>query len=278
MHPTVVMGMHLARKVAPIVFRHSPVSQHRHALICPDLGCGRPEDDREMAEEILLAAAARGMVLADLAGLAGEMYERSRSGQPDEDKDRPFDDRAVKLATTFGGAGVLHGDLTPECATIVETVLDALSAPAGAGDTRTHEQRYHDALQEAMRRLAASDLLPERAGQPVKAWVHVSLAELMLPDGSSALLEEWTVQVRAQWAAHRARASEGSGTEGAWLDGDAAAAMTCDAAMAPRRPGRAGELPAPPAARRPAGRAQPAAGHRVQRDHPGRDPPRRHPA
>jgi hypothetical protein len=83
-----------------------------------------PEDDREMADEILLAAAARGMVLADLAGLAGEMYERSRSGQPDEDKDRPFDDRAVKLATTFGGAGVLHGDLTPEI-TIVETVLDA---------------------------------------------------------------------------------------------------------------------------------------------------------
>src|SRR5262249_44682702 len=55
-----------------------------------------PEDDREVADEILLAAAAKGMVLEDLAGLAGEMYERSRSGQPDEDKDRPFDDRAVK--------------------------------------------------------------------------------------------------------------------------------------------------------------------------------------
>ena len=52
-------------------------------------------------------------------------------------------------------------------------------------------------------------------------------------DGSSTLLEEWTAQVRAQWAAHRARASEGSGTGGAWLDGDAAEAITCDAAMAP---------------------------------------------
>ena len=38
-------------------------------------------------------------------------------------------------------------------AAIVNTVLDALSAPAGAEDTRTHEQRYHDALQEAMRSL-----------------------------------------------------------------------------------------------------------------------------
>jgi hypothetical protein len=27
-----------------------------------------------------------------------------------------------------------------------------------------------------MRRLVAADLLPKRAGQPVKAWVHMSLA------------------------------------------------------------------------------------------------------
>ena len=192
-----------------------------------------PEDSQEAADEILLAAARQGMDLPDLAGLAAEMLERSRSDRPDEDKDRAFEDRAVRLATTFGGAGVIHGDLTPECATIVNTVLDALSAPAGAEDTRTHEQRYHDALQEAMRRLAASDLLPERAGQPVKAWVHVSLADLMLLEGSSALLEEWTDQVHAAWAARRAAASAGGGDGGAWLDGEAAEALTCDVALAP---------------------------------------------
>jgi len=43
--------------------------------------------------------------------------------------------------------------LTPECAAVVTTVLDALSAPAGADDTRTYAQRYHDAFHEAMRRL-----------------------------------------------------------------------------------------------------------------------------
>jgi Domain of unknown function (DUF222)/HNH endonuclease len=192
-----------------------------------------PQESRDAADEILLAAAAAGMGLRDLAELAGEMYQRSRPDRPDQDPARGFDDRSVRLETTFGGAGVLHGDLTPECAAIVAAVLDTLSAPAGAEDTRTHEQRYHDALAEAMRRLAASDLLPERAGQPVKAWVHVSLADLLRLDGSSALLEEWTAQVRAQWAARRAGASEGSGTEGAWLDGDAAVAITCDAAMAP---------------------------------------------
>ena len=40
-------------------------------------------------------------------------------------------------------------------------------------------------------------------------------------------------RVRAQWAAHRAEASAGGSDGGAWLDGDAAAAMACDAAMAP---------------------------------------------
>jgi hypothetical protein len=192
-----------------------------------------PEDCREAADEILVTAARAGMDMRGLVALAAEMYERSRPDRPDEDPARGFEDRGVRLETTFQGAGVMSGDLTPECAAIVGAVLDALSAPAGAEDSRTHAQRYHDALAEAMRRLVASDLLPERAGQPVRAWVHISLADLMRREGSSALLDEWTAQVRAQWAARRAGASEGGGDGGAWLDGDAAAAITCDAAMAP---------------------------------------------
>ena len=138
-----------------------------------------PADCREAADEILLGAAAAGMELAELAGLAREIYERYRPDLPDEDPGGGLEDRGVRLVTTFEGAGVLHGDLTPQCAAVVGAVLDALSAPCGAQDTRTREQRYHDALQEAMRRLVAAGLLPERAGQPVKALVHVSLADLI---------------------------------------------------------------------------------------------------
>ena len=47
------------------------------------------------------------------------MYERARSDLPDEDPDREFADRGVRLETTFQGAGVLSGDLTPECAAVV---------------------------------------------------------------------------------------------------------------------------------------------------------------
>jgi hypothetical protein len=196
-----------------------------------------PEDCRPAADAILLSAAKAGMDLRDLAGLAAEMYERSRPDLPDDDPGRAFEDRAVRLETTFQGAGVLNGDLTPECAAVVGAVLDALGAPAGAEDTRSHAQRYHDGLQEAMRRLLAAGLLPERAGQPVKALVHVSLADLMRLDGSSALMEQWSAQVRAQWAAARATASAGGGAGGgdggAWLDDAAAAAFTCDASATP---------------------------------------------
>ena len=293
-----------------------------------------PQEHRDAGDEQLLAASAAGLGLADLAGLFAEMYVRARGDLPDQDPGREFADREVKLATTIGGAGVMHGDLTAECAAAVAAVLDALSAPAGKEDDRTKGQRYHDALAEAMRRLTAANLVPERAGQPVKAWVHISLADLLLLDGDSALQEEWTERVRARWAARRAQASETGANDGAWLDGDAAAAIACDAAMAPivtgdidvdaledlvrlcveldgtapprrRRPagrtrpgrhhrglgrpragrdrqgrgppvgpGRAGELPAAAAARRAAGRAEPAAGHRVRRDDPGRDPQR----
>ncbi len=191
-----------------------------------------PADSREEADEILLGAARSGLDLRDLTALAAEMYERSRP--PDDDgPGQVFGDRSVRLETTYQGAGVLTGELTPECAAFLATVLDALSAPAGAEDTRTHEQRYHDALEEAMRRLVASGLLPDRAGQPAKVWAHVSLADLLALDADSALLNEWTARVRAQWAGARAAASVAGGDGAAWLDGDAAQGFACDASVTP---------------------------------------------
>jgi len=106
-----------------------------------------PEKCRAAADEVLVTAAAAGMGLADLAGLFAEIDERSRPEEPDEDSGRAFEERGVRLETTFQGAGVLHGDLTPECAAVVGAVLDALSAPAGAEDTRSQAQRCHDGLQ-----------------------------------------------------------------------------------------------------------------------------------
>jgi Domain of unknown function (DUF222) len=116
-----------------------------------------PGDCREAADTILVTAAQAGMDVRDLAGLAGEIYARSLPEDPGKDRDQGFEDRSVKLETTFDGAGVLHGDLSPECAAVVTAVLDALSPPAGAEDTRSQAQRYHDALQQAIARRSTSD-------------------------------------------------------------------------------------------------------------------------
>jgi uncharacterized protein DUF222 len=192
-----------------------------------------PPDKRDEADKILADEARAGAGLRDLAMLAAEILARCRPAEPDQDPDQNFDDRSVKIQTTFGGAGVIHGDLTPECASIVGTVLDALGGLAATGDERSKEQRYHDALQEAMRRLVAGGLLPERAGQPVKALVHVSLADLLHLNGSAALTGEWIDGVRARWAARRAAASETGSDGSAWLHGKDAEAAACDASMTP---------------------------------------------
>src|SRR5579863_8031995 len=190
-----------------------------------------PAEFRGPAEEILVAAARAGADLRALARICAEV--RSRTVPPDPDGRDPGLDRALVLDTTLDGAGVLRGDLTPECAAMVQAVLDALSAPAGGGDLRTRPQRYHDALAEAMRRLLASGLLPQRAGQPVKALVHMTFADLCDLDVDSKLQEAWITDYRARWAAQRAAASVSTGDGGAWLEGDAARTVACDAILVP---------------------------------------------
>ena len=191
-----------------------------------------PPGCRQTADNILVAAARAGARKEDLAGLAAEIYARSLP-EGEDDPEPEFEDRKLRVETTFAGAGVLSGDLTPECTAVVTAVLDALSAPVGAEDTRTRDQRYHDALEDAMRRLVASGLLPERAGQPVKVWAHVSLAELRALDDGSVLQDQWIGEMTVRWAARRAAASETGSDGAAWLDGTSARAVACDATIIP---------------------------------------------
>ncbi len=135
-----------------------------------------PESARDDADLILLAAAAGGAQLADLATLADQM--RRKLAPPDSDNPRDFGDRQLRLQTTIGGVGRLDGDLTPGCAAAIQAVLDSLGKRTGPEDTRTKRQRDHDALEEACRRLICAGGLPDRAGQPTQIQLHIDLKDL----------------------------------------------------------------------------------------------------
>jgi Domain of unknown function (DUF222)/HNH endonuclease len=134
-----------------------------------------PTDLIQDADAILLAAAAGGADLPDLALLATEMIERS--AVPDGD-DGGFSDRALWLEKTLAGAGRLTGDLTPGCAAALTAVLEALGSKTGPEDTRSLTQRHHDALEEACHRLIAANMVPGRDGQPLHLYAHADLARL----------------------------------------------------------------------------------------------------
>jgi Domain of unknown function (DUF222) len=191
-----------------------------------------PAGERARGQETLLDAVRDGVDLRDLNALGKQMVEEAWAGIPDREE-LAFEDRVVRVETTIGGAGVIHGDLTPECAAALSSVLESLSAPAGSEDTRSRGQRYHDALEEAMRRLMAAGLLPGRAGQPAKVWAHISLADLLVLDPGATVTREWVDRTRARWAAARAAASVAGGDGGAWLDGAGAAGFACDASITP---------------------------------------------
>jgi len=137
-----------------------------------------PDRVRGDADAILLAAAAAGARLEDLAGLAEEM--RARTAEPDGDgDDGGLADRSLRLDLHYRGAGRLTGDLTPRCAAALQAVLEALGKKAGPEDARTQAQRDHDALEDALHQLIAAGRLPDRAGQPTQIQLHMTLDQLL---------------------------------------------------------------------------------------------------
>ncbi len=176
-----------------------------------------PAPMRDETDRILLGAAAAGASTEDLATIAACAIETWRAQQPDPDGPDP-DDRYVQLGTTFGDAGVIRGDLTPECAAALRAVLEALGKKTGPEDDRTEGQRFHDALQLACTLLLRARLVPARAGADTQAVVHIPLSQLRQLPGAQELEDAWI----------RARA----GQDG-YLTGAGAQAAACDAQTVP---------------------------------------------
>jgi hypothetical protein len=159
-----------------------------------------PGDLRRDIDRLLVDTAAAGARLEDLAVVARAAYEKWRSQQPDPDGDPDdgFEDRFLKLGTTFDNAGRLNGDLTPECTAALQAVLDALGKKEGAEDERSEGQRYHDALQLACELLLRAQLVPGRAGADTRLDAVISLAELLSLPGASELQDAWLAALAGQ--------------------------------------------------------------------------------
>ena len=178
-----------------------------------------PAEMREETDRILLEAAAAGASLDDLATIAACAIENWRQQQPDPDSpDDGFDDRFVQVGTTFGGAGVIRGNLTPGCAAAVRAVLEALGKKAGPEDDRPEGKRFHDALQLACELLLRAKLVPDRAGAGTQVIAHIPLSQLRQLPGAQDLEDAWI----------RARLGEDG-----YLTGKDAETAACDAPVVP---------------------------------------------
>jgi hypothetical protein len=176
-----------------------------------------PAELRAETIKILVQAAAAGATLDDLRTIAGVALDKWRSSRPDADDDG-FDDRYVQVGTTLGGAGVIRGNLTPECAAAVQAVLEALGKKAGSEDTRTEGQRFHDALQQGCKLLIGAKMVPDRAGADTHVAVHTPLGQLRSMPGAPELEEAWL---------------RGKAGEPGYLTGKDAEAAACDALAVP---------------------------------------------
>ncbi len=182
-----------------------------------------PEEMRAETDKILLGAAEAGASLADLQTIAAAAIEQWRSTRPDPADDFDFRDRHVRLGLTFGGAGVIRGDLTPECAAALTAVLDALGKRQGPEDDRNEGQRFHDALAQACHLLLRARLLPARAGADTQVIVHVPVSQLRQMPGAADLEDAWL----------RARLGEPADPGTAYLAGKDAEVAACDALTVP---------------------------------------------
>jgi uncharacterized protein DUF222 len=176
-----------------------------------------PAELRAETIKILVQAAQAGASLDDLRIIAAVAEQKWRASRPDADDDG-FDDRYVQVGTTFEGAGVIRGNLTPECAAAVQAVLEALGKKADSEDTRTEGQRFHDALQAGCELLIGAKMVPDRAGADTHVLVHIPFPQLRQRPGAPEAEEVWL---------------RGTAGEPGYLTGTDAEAAACDAVAVP---------------------------------------------
>jgi hypothetical protein len=129
------------------------------------------------AEPVLLDAARR-LDPHRLGQLVTHLEYTMDPDRADQAAQRRFERRGVWLTKTIDRMVAIHGLLTPEAGQALAAVLDSLSRPTDASDTRTGGQRTADALQEMTRRELESGRLPVTGGVRPQLSVIIDLESL----------------------------------------------------------------------------------------------------
>jgi hypothetical protein len=227
------------------------------------------QETRADAERVLVAHAvvldpAQTRVLATrtLAVLDPDAGDRLA-----HDEDARDQLRGLTLARQSCGLVHLTGTLTPDCAGLLTTAIDAAAAPRpatdaadgtpGSRDTRTPAMRRHDGLAHVLAQVVAADgLLPSTHGTPHRLIVTVPHATL------TAELDRRAGRRGSGWATTRSTGRDTDRDTGPAGTGSTAPATN---ASQPATPGSTGQRPAvPPAVRR----SQPGRDSRAATDEP----------
>jgi len=92
--------------------------------------------------------------------------------------------RRLHISLMSDGMHAIDGILDPECGAAVKTALDSLAKRRGPEDDRTHSQRMHDALAEAVHHAMDEGKLPRRNGVKPHVTVTTTLEGLKNEVGS----------------------------------------------------------------------------------------------
>ena len=145
------------------------------------LPTGTPVDQLEQVEHALVELAGKRNA-TDVATAGRAARDRFEADNPEPRERREQRSRRLTAYQRDDGMGVLRGVLTPDLLAVVLTVLTSLAAPrpadANGDDTRTPDQRMHDALLDAFTRLLQSATLPDTGGVPTTVAVTIPVSWL----------------------------------------------------------------------------------------------------
>jgi len=129
----------------------------------------------------------------------------------DEAHAKRMNRRGLRIDRTFNGMRAVSGLLTPDVAEAFEIAIGALSAKAGDDDTRTFEQRQHDAVGELANHFLAHEDLPALNGERPRVVVTIDYDSLV-----TGLRDSWALL-----------------PSGATISPAAARRLACDAELIP---------------------------------------------